>query len=162
MRKHTHLAFAGAVGVSTIGMVGMMNSGLDLAFFGTGLMIGALLPDIDHAGSALGRRIPIIPTVISFVFGHRGLTHSLLFLVLLGLTRPWFSPQFYLGLMIGTISHLVGDMMTHRGIQLFYPFKMAISFPVSFKTGGVVEQVLLAIFTAWTAIKGWETLFLYL
>lgn len=162
MRKHTHLAFAGAVGISTMGWVGIPSSVLDLALFGTGLTIGALLPDIDHAGSALGRRIPILPSVLSFVFGHRGLTHSLLFLVLLGLTQPWFPPPFFMGLMMGTISHLLGDMMTHRGIQLFYPVKNSISFPLSFKTGGVIENVLLVIFTAWTAIKGWEALSLYL
>jgi len=38
----------------------------------------ALLPDIDHPTSTLGRRIYPISKLISSIFGHRGLTHSLI------------------------------------------------------------------------------------
>ncbi|VEB43121.1 Inner membrane protein ydjM [Chromobacterium violaceum] len=46
-----------------------------------GGLAGSLLPDIDHPKSWLGRRIPFLSRPISYLFGHRGITHSLLAVV---------------------------------------------------------------------------------
>jgi len=45
-------------------------------------VIGALIPDICHGGSKMGRTFPMLSKVINGIFGHRSFTHSLLFLVL--------------------------------------------------------------------------------
>ena len=46
---------------------------------GLGLAVaGSLLPDIDHPKSWAGRRLRPVSTLIAAVFGHRGVTHSLL------------------------------------------------------------------------------------
>ena len=51
-----------------------------LVLVGAGV-IGALLPDICHRGSKIGRTFPLIAKLVTTVFGHRSFTHSLLFLI---------------------------------------------------------------------------------
>ena len=41
-------------------------------------LASALLPDLDHPRSLLGRQLPWISGPLSRLFGHRGFTHSLL------------------------------------------------------------------------------------
>ena len=41
-------------------------------------LASALLPDLDHPQSLLGRQLPWISGPLSRLFGHRGFTHSLL------------------------------------------------------------------------------------
>ena len=48
-------------------------------------VLGELAPDIDTVNSTISLRTPIIPKLINRKFGHRGLLHSPLFLVLLWL-----------------------------------------------------------------------------
>lgn len=56
--------------------------GYDPVFMTASGVIGALIPDICHTKSKIGRRLPILSAVISSVFGHRTFTHSLLFLLI--------------------------------------------------------------------------------
>lgn len=97
--------------------------------------------------------------VIAMMRGHRKITHSLLFLLILVLyswmIERWFHiPWFYLsGLLIGVASHLFADGLTKRGIPLCYPFsKKRTRFVVTFRTGSHVEKVLvygLVILNIW-------------
>lgn len=50
--------------------------------------VGALIPDICHTQSKIGRRFPILSKAVSSVFGHRTFTHSLLFLLIMFLSQP--------------------------------------------------------------------------
>ncbi|MGI4807320.1 MAG: metal-dependent hydrolase [Janthinobacterium lividum] len=50
----------------------MSPTGLALAF------VGSLLPDIDHPSLRVERRSWPISTLVSGVFGHRSITHSVL------------------------------------------------------------------------------------
>src|SRR4051812_14632718 len=50
-------------------------TGVALAVF------GALLPDIDHPQSWVGRRIRPVSTALAAALGHRGITHSALAVV---------------------------------------------------------------------------------
>src|ERR1700710_783106 len=79
---------------------------------------GALLPDIDHPGSWVGRRARPVAPAIAAVLGHRGVTHSALavaglvaLLVYTGLHRGavW-------ALAVGYLSHLAADMLTPQGL----------------------------------------------
>ncbi|PLT32554.1 metal-dependent hydrolase [Bacillus sp. V5-8f] len=40
---------------------------------------------MDTYNSKLGRKIPLVSFLIKRLFGHRGITHSLLFVVLVGI-----------------------------------------------------------------------------
>ncbi|WP_100407096.1 metal-dependent hydrolase [Bacillus solitudinis] len=116
---------------------------------------GSLLPDICHRRSKIGRRIPILSYFVSMLFGHRTLTHSLLFVALLTLFVHIVFPQAMLirdGLLVGLLSHIVLDMATTRGVQLFYPFSVKIRLPLYTKTGGVVESAIFLGFCAYILI----------
>ncbi len=61
-----------------------------LLLVGAGI-IGALLPDICHSGSKIGRKFPIISKMVNKLFGHRSFTHSLLFFNFNGDGATYFS-----------------------------------------------------------------------
>lgn len=116
--------------------------------------VGGLLPDLDHPESALGRRVKFISLPLSAIFGHRGMTHSLLAAVglLLILVAVTTMPAYtvFNGLIapicIGYLSHLLGDSFTPSGVPLFWPRKRTYSFNI-FKTWSWQETAFTALFT---------------
>lgn len=120
--------------------------------------IGGLLPDIDHPGSTFGRRIWPVSLVISKVFGHRGITHSLI--AVAGLTSLLFSGHHLsaasLGLIVGYLSHLLGDFITPHGIPLFWPIKRCYRIPHPIRTGGFGESVLGLLVVFAGAVWVWQ------
>jgi inner membrane protein len=121
--------------------------------------LGALLPDIDHPGSAVGRRLAVISVPVAAIFGHRGFTHSLLALagciaalVAGGWGHDWAQP-----LAIGYISHLLADMLTPSGVPLLWPWRRVFTFPVTVKTGSLGEYIIAgAVAAACVAFMGQE------
>lgn len=93
---------------------------------------GSILPDIDHPGSMIGKNVPLLPKL----FQHRGFTHSILFCLLMSLVNIWIC--------IGCLVHIIMDMMTKQGVELFYPLKSKIRFPLTnyVKTNGLFEKFL--------------------
>ena len=96
------------------------------------VVVGSILPDIDHPGSMVGKNVPLIPKLLN----HRGLTHSISFCVMMSLLNAWLG--------IGVLVHIVMDMMTKNGVELFYPYKKRIRFPLAkyVVTNGNFEKVL--------------------
>jgi inner membrane protein len=96
------------------------------------LIIGSILPDVDHPGSMIGKNVPLLPKLLR----HRGFTHSILFSILISLFNVWLG--------IGSLVHIVMDMMTKQGVELFYPNKAKIRFPLAKKaiTNGIFEKVI--------------------
>lgn len=153
------------------------------------VLVGSLLPDIDHPKSIINRYIlpfsnkatkitiyscigviilwydylhtgyPILKAVavaflIIAISTHRnGLLHSitgmLLFSFIVGYIGNAYKIQFLVYyFMIGYGMHLVGDMLTNRGIPMFYPFReKKIKFPFTYKSnskiGKVVEELIV-------------------
>lgn len=115
-----------------------------LALFGAGVA-GALLPDICHGGSKIGRRLPMLSGLVNMLFGHRTFTHSLLFLALVTVSL-WIlidGSSVAIGAFLGIGSHMVLDAATKSGIQLLYPWKITVRFPLTVRTGGVAEYGVL-------------------
>ncbi|WP_169525116.1 metal-dependent hydrolase [Pseudalkalibacillus hwajinpoensis] len=112
-------------------------------------LLGSLLPDICHPGSWTGRRAKVLSKGISRFFGHRTITHSILFVVLIYWLTSTFTFQYdeliQTGLLIGIVSHLILDAMTVRGIQLFYPITLRVRFPVYMKTASKAEGIISSI-----------------
>jgi membrane-bound metal-dependent hydrolase YbcI (DUF457 family) len=54
----------------------------------------------------------------------------------------------WLGLLVGYIVHIIGDVLTVRGVKLFYPAQWAMKIPL-FVTGGLREFLL-----RWAMIVG--------
>ena len=110
-------------------------------------LASALLPDLDHPQSLLGRQLPWISGPLSRLFGHRGFTHSLL-AVGLGI---WGLAQFQVSgplsgvmkdaLIVGYLSHLLGDWLTPMGIPLLWPWRRRFRLPgLPLKSGGGYEK----------------------
>ncbi|MFG3611383.1 metal-dependent hydrolase [Rummeliibacillus stabekisii] len=108
---------------------------------GTAGAIGALIPDICHGGSMIGRTFPTLSKLINGLFGHRSFTHSLLFLLIVAWILHIYvtNDAIKMGLLIGMASHFVLDMCTKQGIQLFFPIKVKVRFPLTTRTGSKIE-----------------------
>ena len=123
---------------------------------GLGLAVaGSLLPDIDHPKSWAGRRLRPVSSLIAAVFGHRGVTHSLL--ALAGcwaalryevVPRGWAAP-----VVTGYLSHLLADLLTPGGLRLAWPLRGTWSLPLC-RSGSPFEPlvVALAMSLAWCAL----------
>ena len=87
------------------------------------VMTGALLPDIDHPASWVGRRLRVISRPLAATIGHRGVTRflvavlaCLVFLRWEGWSRTVIDP-----LVVGYLSHLAADLLTTSGLRLAWP-----------------------------------------
>lgn len=106
---------------------------------------GALLPDIDHPSSWVGRRLRVISRPLAATIGHRGITHSLIavlaclvFLRWEGLSRVVIDP-----LVVGYLSHLAADLLTTGGLRLAWPSSKRQALGVC-RTGSFLETVIVA------------------
>lgn len=77
-------------------------------------LLGLILPDIDHPGSMIGRKL-YIP------LEHRTWTHCWLPLFLCCIGSIWYRSLFFLGL--GMFIHIVFDSFSASGVMWFYPLK---------------------------------------
>ncbi|WP_028401073.1 metal-dependent hydrolase [Ectobacillus panaciterrae] len=145
MRGHTHLLAGAALALATSKYTHIEANTI---WFTSAAAFGALLPDIDHPKSTLGRIIKPISWALHSIFGHRTITHSLLFLFivtsLLWTVFPNY-PFVVMGICIGVISHLMLDALTVSGIPLLYPLKTKIRFPFYTRTGSFTELVLFVL-----------------
>lgn len=115
-------------------------------------VVGSLLPDIDHEYSTLSQKsgLALVSKGLQKVFGHRTITHSLLFLAAVAvLSLPLWK---YVGLdwwlalwLCGVLSHFITDSMTVSGIPWFYPSSKKdrgiLPHMLRLHTGGWVEML---------------------
>lgn len=87
------------------------------------ILFGSLLPDIDHPHSVLGRRVRFISVPIHKYFGHRSITHSIIFLVICTYLPIYLGyDAIGTGLGIGIISHILLDLLCPgSGVAFLYP-----------------------------------------
>ena len=89
--------------------------------------LGALLPDVDHPRSTLGRMLPG-SGLLYWTVGHRTVTHGLAALGLLwALTRGLPAPV-HAGLVAGFVSHLMLDALS-GGVPLLWPVGSRLRLP---------------------------------
>jgi len=104
----------------------------------------ALIPDIDAAGSFIGKRLPLISGSVQLLLGHRGIIHSLLAAIAAAGIAYVIMPALALPAMVGFCSHLALDMLTPEGVSLFYPLSSKrVRGPI--RTGGIIEAAILII-----------------
>lgn len=118
--------------------------------------IGALLPDLDHPRSKLGRKVLPVSLILWLVIGHRGMSHSLVAWGIIGTlaaVASIYAPALALplsGLALGYGVHLLGDSMTYTGIPLMWPSQKRYHIAGGlFATGSVMEY---AILLGWLAL----------
>lgn len=122
----------------------------ELSLFFLGVMMGSVFPDIDAKKSRANRLFPFLSWCYA-IFKHRGVTHSLLGLLIFSgiagfLVRGY--PELWFGFTLGYISHLCGDMLTPMGCPLFWPWSERFRFPIYFTTGSVWEYIFVVVFSA--------------
>ncbi len=87
--------------------------------------------------------------------GHRGRTHTLLALALLG-AGAWYLglPPWALAFLAGYASHLIADSLTRSGIPILWPITPwrfhLLPFGIRITTGSWLEYALVLPLTAWT------------
>lgn len=110
-----------------------------IAIFLISAWFGSLLPDIDHPTSTMSKKMGLLLLpyrILQFIFGkfektkhfvgHRGITHTVLFLVI-PILIALFVPMYgiikiaLIGIAIGIFSHLFMDMLNPMGVPLFLP-----------------------------------------
>ncbi|KAB3541980.1 metal-dependent hydrolase [Bacillus safensis] len=126
--------------------------GLDPVTMAAAGAVGALIPDLCHTKSKIGRKFPLLSALISSVFGHRTFTHSLLFLLIIYFLATTYIPNdsLSIGLLVGMASHLILDAGTVNGIKFLFPASIKVRLPFYVKTGSTGEQVVLAALTVVT------------
>jgi len=113
-------------------------------------LLGALLPDIDHPKSWLGRRLCPVSSGIAAVLGHRGVTHSAVavaacsWALLRGGAPRWMEEP----LAVGYLSHLAADLLTPGGLRLAWPLRRTWALPLC-KTGSAFEPLVVALVLFW-------------
>lgn len=124
-------------------------------YFVLGSFIGSAFPDIDIPTSKIGTVFFPISYIINKFWGHRTITHSILgscaftylvFKVMTILNIPiTIKHELIVGLIFGYVIHMTGDIMTDKGIPLFYPLSKRIRFPITFPTGKFAEWIVMGI-----------------
>lgn len=70
-------------------------------------MVGAMLPDVDHPLSVLGRHNPFVKSM-----SHRGMSHSILGCALLSSPFLMFGHGAAFPVFVGAVSHVMGDFVS--------------------------------------------------
>ena len=100
------------------------------------ILLFSVLPDIDLHTSYIGKKVKGFSYLFEFVLKHRGFIHSVWIPILL---FTWLE-QYGLGIAVaGYLSHLGLDLLTSKGIKLFWPW-LKIKGP--FVTGKLVDNML--------------------
>lgn len=144
MRWTTHLA----AGMFAATMIGQPLAGVAVAG------AASLLPDIDEYRSKIGRKIPFISIPINLIFGHRGVFHSLLALVIVFVVALKFFPTWAVPITVGYLSHLLLDSFTLSKIPWLWPYPKTFGFPLV-KTNSIID-ILLTVFLVLALIVIWR------
>jgi len=84
--------------------------------------LGALLPDIDHPRSSVGRILFFVSAPLNAKFGHRGLVHSFIVWLIPCVIGLATGQPLLAWAAIGALSHCLIDCYTLSGVQAFLPF----------------------------------------
>lgn len=102
-----------------------------------------LFPDIDEPHSKIGRRYPIISSVIHFFCGHRYLLHSPFLLIIL--YSFLHSNLLGISFVAGYGGHLLQDLFTAGGLPVFYPFSRKKIRLSPFRSGGLTDWLMTGV-----------------
>lgn len=154
MRYRTHLATTFAVALPVMVSTDSVSVG-SLSM----LALGTVFPDIDEPNSYIGRRLSGISKSFKTLFGHRGITHSIVgwlaAIVILYTIHTTFSLPIELvyWFSVGYLAHLIEDSFSKKGIAWLQPLTKK-RFQSGFKiiyytTGSLVENLIFVGAVLW-------------
>ena len=136
MMYYTHVVFSIFVSLIAMDYFHIKNKIIFLLI----VLFFSLLPDIDESRSKVGRKNKLISKTIGFIFGHRGIFHTVYIPLVLFVLLNLINFEIAFACLIGYFSHLLLDAMTKNGIRPFYPlFNVKIS--GFFKTNSIIEKL---------------------
>ncbi len=139
MKFRTHIVFTSLMFLIFWGLFEKLD--VEKLTFFVFFLFGGLFPDIDTRNSKIGKYLPL-----GWFTKHRGYFHSILLAAPLSLTIEFFLMGYGLAFFSGYLSHLILDMLNHKGIAIFYPLsKQRIRGPL--KTSGIFEEILFLFLT---------------
>lgn len=170
-RTHDMAAFTALSYIVVTSTLPSMTLGTMLVSIAANL-IGGIAPDIDQPTSKIWNNIPagsIVGRIIDpLMGGHRFLSHSIVGAGIFGL-GVWYllklashtlivnTPIVWGAFMVGFVSHLIMDTITHEGVPWLFPIPWRIGIPpvkaLRIKTGGLIEKLIvfpgLLVFTGY-------------
>ena len=149
MMARTHLAF----GALAVVLLSPYFSYGNIWRFGVLVLVGSLLPDIDHPQSKYGRILKPVSYPLSWLLGHRGFLHSLYVPGLMvggAYLFPVLTPHL-IAVAIGYCAHLISDALTVQGIKFFHPLN-EIRVSGFVHTGGFLELILFLVLVGFNVI----------
>lgn len=108
------------------------------------VMFGSIIIDIDCPNSFIGRKTPVMSTILNLFFGHRGFFHSIFFGTIVSIVSYPFIKYYSFAIFLGAMSHLFSDGLTVSGVNLLYPFS-ELRMAGFIKTDSLSEYVLLCL-----------------
>ena len=102
------------------------------ALAGTGYLnavacaFGALLPDLDHPQSAIGRILFFVSQPLNDRFGHRGLVHGFVVWLPLLVAATFSGLEVVQWIALGGLSHILIDMYNTAGVRAGEPFSSRV------------------------------------
>jgi len=154
MMGYTHAAAGAFVGAAVGQIAGMPGFGASIG------ALAAVLPDIDHPGSIIGRHLRPASVLLEVTAGHRTITHTMWFCLGIGVLAGFSARMFQCSIgqffnsaptwlwfcvaVLGAMSHLLLDGLTHSGVEPFSPV-LSLSFRGPVRTGGILELPVTAV-----------------
>lgn len=145
-KGHIIFAIASVILIKKITFLSILPINSNWGHLIVGTILTCLLPDIDHPKSWLGRTFKFLSIPISRLFGHRGITHSLLAVIIL----IFFCEKSFLSLIfpvdivnamiISYISHIFADMLTPSGVPLLWPFFWCFRIPLLYPSKNILYE----------------------
>ncbi|SDD58645.1 inner membrane protein [Paenibacillus sp. UNCCL117] len=128
-----------------------------------GVLIGCIagpLADIDKQGSIMAKIFfPVSALLRVLKIKHRTFTHSLAFLLVLGVLAVPMPPLYYWIFLAAYASHPLIDLFNEQGVQLLWPLKLKIRLLPRFmavdtgSTGEVMFRWLLIAAGVWLILQ---------
>lgn len=139
----THLATSIAIGAGIATLTGFPFT----IGYMSGIAIGSLLPDIDEPNSFIGKKSLGLAHIINKKYGHRGMTHSLFVWAVLTIILLLIPNNFFFGISLGYLFHIIGDYFSKSGVPLFLPFNTKRKkFPLfTYKTSSPEETIIYIV-----------------
>ncbi|WP_027633414.1 metal-dependent hydrolase [Clostridium hydrogeniformans] len=116
----------------------------------TYLMLAAILYIYGSKALDIKTIYYTIPFLIGIAFSrHRSITHSILgilaSMVLINFIKLKYNLDLRDPFFVGYISHILLDMFNPQGVELLWPYRKRIKFPLTVETGGMGEKIVCYI-----------------
>ncbi|MFH0868338.1 MAG: metal-dependent hydrolase [Candidatus Woesearchaeota archaeon] len=140
MMYYTHAAFGLLIALLALDFFNVH----DKILFVLIVLLFSVFPDIDNTKSKIGKKNKLISGIINFIFGHRGLLHTIYVPLIMFFIFYNLNKEIGIAVLVGYLTHLLMDAITRAGIKPFYPLinKKINGF---FKTGSFIEKIFFLV-----------------